>query len=405
MKIEMWPTEKPVPYEKNPRRNDAAVKYVANSIEQFGFRVPIIVDSEGVIIAGHTRLKAAKKLKLKEVPVHVAGDLDATQAKALRLADNKVSERAEWDNETLLQEIVDLRELGMDEALLGFEADEVAALFGEEEDAGKTDEDAVPDVQEEPQSVLGVVYRLGDHRLMCGSSTDKNDVLRLMSGQKADLWITDPPYNVAYVGKTKDSLTIENDSMDDDAFLSFLTDAYCSADAAMREGAAFYVWHADSEGLNFRMAAKVAGWKARQCLVWKKSCLVMGRQDYQWMHEPCLYGWKPGAAHFWGSDRKQTTILEFDKPSRSACHPTMKPVELFEYQIKNSSRSGDVVMDSFCGSGTTIIACEKSGRVARCMELSPHYCDVIRRRWAEFVHGEGCDWQALTPVVEEQSEG
>ena len=193
--------------------------------------------------------------------------------------------------------------------------------------------------------------------------------------------MTDPPYNVAYEGKTKDALTIKNDSMGDDDFRQFLRDCYVAADAVMKPGAAFYIWHADSEGYNFRGAAKDANWKVRQCLIWKKSTLVMGRQDYHWKHEPCLYGWKEGAGHLWASDRKQTTILEFDKPSRNGEHPTMKPVDLFSYCLLNNTKGGDIVLDSFGGSGTTIIACERDGRVGYLMELDPKYCDVIINRW------------------------
>jgi site-specific DNA-methyltransferase (adenine-specific) len=200
----------------------------------------------------------------------------------------------------------------------------------------------------------------------------------------ADLLVTDPPYNVAYEGKTQDALTIQNDAMSDGDFRQFLRDCYATADAFMRPGAVFYVWHADLEGLNFRAAATEVGWRVRQCLVWNKNSLVMGRQDYHWKHEPCLYGWKDGAAHYWGSDRTQTTVLDFARPSRNGEHPTMKPVDLIEYQVKNSSKRGDTVLDLFGGSGTTLIACEKTGRTARLMELDPRYCDVIVRRWQDF---------------------
>jgi len=231
---------------------------------------------------------------------------------------------------------------------------------------------------------------------MCGDASNIEHVERLMDGEKADMWLTDPPYNVAYVGKTKEALTIENDEMDDDSFLNFLADCYITADSVMKAGAVFYIWHAHLEGYNFMGAAKKAGWNVRQCLIWKKQTMVIGRQDYQWKHEPCLYGWKEGAGHLWASDRKQTTILEFDRPSKNKEHPTMKPVELFEYQILNNTKGSDIVLDSFGGSGTTVIACEKNGRMARVMELDPKYCDVIRKRWAEYIHGEGCDWEMIT---------
>jgi site-specific DNA-methyltransferase (adenine-specific) len=219
---------------------------------------------------------------------------------------------------------------------------------------------------------------------MCGDSTSIDAVERLCAGQLIDMWLTDPPYNVAYEGKTKDALTIKNDKMGDDSFRQFLRDAYIAADAVMKRGAVFYIWHADSEGYNFRGAAKDAGWTVRQCLIWKKQTMVMGRQDYHWKHEPCLYGWKDGAAHLWATDRKQTTILEFNRPSRNGEHPTMKPVELFAYQILNNTKGNDRVLDSFGGSGTTAIAAEKHGRDALLMELDPKYCDVIVKRWQDF---------------------
>jgi site-specific DNA-methyltransferase (adenine-specific) len=219
---------------------------------------------------------------------------------------------------------------------------------------------------------------------MCGDSTASTEVERLMAGGKADLLLTDPPYNVAYEGKTAEALTIQNDSMSDDDFRQFLRDVYSTADTVMNPGAVFYIWHADSEGYNFRGAAHDVGWQVRQCLIWNKNSLVMGRQDYHWKHEPCLYGWKEGAAHYWGSDRSQTTVLDFNRPSRNGEHPTMKPVELFQYQVENSSKRRGVVLDLFGGSGTTAIACEKTGRHARLMELDPRYCDVIVKRWQQF---------------------
>jgi site-specific DNA-methyltransferase (adenine-specific) len=282
-----------------------------------------------------------------------------------------------------------LRAADVDLSLTGFAPDEIADLLAEKTE-GETDPDEVPEPPVDPVSVLGDVWVMGKHRVMCGSSTEGATVEKLMAGEKAALWITDPPYNVAIQGgyhgdpDRTNGLKIKNDSMDDASFRAFLFASYGAADAALKEGGVFYVWHADSEGFNFRGAAQDIGWKVRQCLVWLKSVLVMGRQDYQWKHEPCLYGWKEGAAHYWGSDRKQTTVLEFDKPSRNGEHPTMKPVELFAYQIGNSSRAGDIVLDSFGGSGTTAIACEQLGRAARLMELDPKYVDVIVKRWQDF---------------------
>ena len=243
------------------------------------------------------------------------------------------------------------------------------------------DDDYDPEPPEEPKSKRGDIYKLGRHRLMCGDSTSVTDVEALVDGRQIDLLITDPPYNVDYTGKTKDALKIENDQMEDESFRQFLRDAFLTADTVMKPGATFYIWHADSEGYNFRGACHDIQWKVRQCLIWVKNVMVMGRQDYQWKHEPCLYGWKEGAAHHWYSDRTQTTLPEFDRPTRSKEHPTMKPVPLFDYQIKNSSKKGDAVLDLFGGSGTTIICCEQNGRDAFLMELDPRYVDVIVDRW------------------------
>ncbi len=366
-----------IPYEKNPRKNDEAVKYVAESIKAFGFKVPIVIDKNNVIVAGHTRYKASKKLKLTEVPCIVADDLTDEQIKAYRLADNKVAEKADWDFELLDAELDELFDFDM--TLFGFE--DVL-----EETEAKDDGYEV-NVPEEPKSKPGDIYQLGRHRLMCGDSTSVEDVEKLMNGVKVDLLITDPPYNVAYEGKTKDALTIENDSMEDEQFRQFLRSAFFAADSVMKEGAVFYIWHADSEGYNFRGACHDIGWQVRQCLIWNKNVMVMGRQDYHWKHEPCLYGWKAGASHLWASDRKQTTILDFERPSRNAEHPTMKPVPLFDYQIQNNTKKEDVVLDLFGGSGTTLIACEQNGRTSYTMELDCKYVDVIIDRW-ETLTGE-----------------
>ena len=254
-------------------------------------------------------------------------------------------------------------------------------------------EDEVPE-QVETRCKSGDIWQLGEHRLMCGDSTKVQDVDKLMNGEVADLLLTDPPYNVNYEGKTKDKLKIKNDVMDNLSFSEFLKDAFACADKFMKPGAVFYIWHADSEGYTFRGACYETGWQVRQTLIWNKNTMVLGRQDYQWKHEPCLYGWKEGAGHLWASDRKQTTVIDFNKPSRNGEHPTMKPVGLFDYQIKNNTKGSDIVLDLFAGSGTTIIACEQDGRKARCMELDPHYCDVVIQRWenltgkkAELVNG------------------
>ena len=386
-RIELWPLERLRPYERNARTHSAEqVAQIAASIVEFGFTNPVLVDSHDGIIAGHGRLMAASELGLKTVPVVVLDHLSERQRKAYILADNQLALNAGWDTDLLRAELQDLAEQDFDLSLIGFSDDELADLLPDVEELPPEDADdeAVPEAPAEPVSKPGDVWLLGKHRVMCGDSTAITEVERLMAGGKADLLLTDPPYNVAYEGKTAEALTIQNDSMSDDDFRQFLRDVYSTADSVMNPGAVFYIWHADSEGYNFRGAAHDVGWQVRQCLIWNKNSLVMGRQDYHWKHEPCLYGWKEGAAHYWGSDRSQTTVLDFNRPSRNGEHPTMKPVELFQYQVENSSKRKGVVLDLFGGLGTTAIACEKTGRHARLMELDPRYCDVIVKRWQAF---------------------
>jgi site-specific DNA-methyltransferase (adenine-specific) len=386
VKIEQRPIEALIPYINNSRKHsDEQVAQIAASIKEFGWTNPILVDGANGLIAGHGRLLAARKLGMDKVPVIELAHLSETQKKALIIADNKLALNSDWDTDLLMLELQELNNDDYDLSVLGFDKDELDALLNPiEPTVGLTDEDAVPDVPDEPKTKPGDIYVLGNHRLMCGDSCSINDMEKLCNDRKVDMWLTDPPYNVAYEGKTKDALTIQNDSMSDDGFRQFLRDAYVTADIVMKPGAVFYIWHADSEGYNFRGAAFDAGWKVRQCLIWKKSSMVMGRQDYHWKHEPCLYGWKEGAGHLWAADRKQTTILEFDKPSRNGEHPTMKPVALFEYQMLNNTKGGDIILDSFGGSGTTLLAAEKNGRISYVMELDPKYCDVIVKRWEEF---------------------
>ena len=385
MKITQKKVDSLIPYVKNSRtHSDAQVAQIAASIKEFGWTNPILVDGDNGIIAGHGRLMAARKLGYKEVPTIELADLTETQKRAYIIADNRLALNAGWDNEMLTIELNDLLADGFALELLGFDPKELNALLEPEVVQGLTDEDAVPEVPEEPKTKLGDIYQLGNHRLMCGDSTNVEAVVELTGGAGVDMLLTDPPYNVAYEGKTKESLTIQNDSMGNDQFRQFLRDAFVTADTVMKKGAVFYIWHADSEGYNFRGACDDAGWKVRQCLIWKKSSMVMGRQDYHWKHEPCLYGWKDGAGHLWAADRKQTTILEFEKPYRNGEHPTMKPVALFEYQMLNNTKGGDMVLDLFGGSGTTMLAAEKHGRHAYLMELDPKYCDVIVKRWEDF---------------------
>jgi len=372
-----------VPYDKNPRRNDMAVDDVAESMEQVGYITPIVIDENRQILAGETRCKALKKRRVKRDKVLQVFGLTEEQKKKYRLLDNKVGEIAEWDPELLAGE---LEEVDFGDFDFGFD-ELMAELTDTSEEDGAPLSTAVEDdadivLPEEPKAKRGDIYQLGDHRLMCGDSTDPADVARLMDGTAADLLLTDPPYNVNYEGGT--GLTIQNDNMEDAAFRKFLRDAFACADGVMKPGAAFYVWHADSEGYNFRGACHDIGWQVRQCLIWNKNALVLGRQDYQWKHEPCLYGWKGGASHTWLSDRTQTTVLDFDKPTRSEIHPTMKPIGLFDYQIRNSCPVGGAVLDLFNGSGTTIMACEQNGRSAYTMELDPRYVDAAIDRWETF---------------------
>ena len=394
-------------YDNNPRNNDGAVDAVAASIREFGFKVPVIVDGDNVIVAGHTRVKAARKLGMSAVPCIIADDLTPEQIKAFRLADNKVGELAGWEIEKLGKE---LSEIDMDMSVFGFDAVEF-------EEFSEVCEDEIPDVDEEgdPITKLGDIWQLGRHRLMCGDSTSVESVAVLMDGALADMILTDPPYNVAYEGGTKDKLAIMNDNMDDESFRAFLQDAFCAGDSALKKGGAFYIWHADSEGFNFRYACKAVGWEVRQCLIWNKNALVLGRQDYQSKHEPCLYGWKSGASHYFVKNRKLTTVLNDgvdidvmtsdelrelireiteqssvineNKPTRNGEHPTMKPVGLLSRQIRNSSRIGENVLDLFGGSGSTLVACEQLDRVCYMMELDPKYCDVVVKRW-ETLTGE-----------------
>jgi site-specific DNA-methyltransferase (adenine-specific) len=374
-----------IPYARNSRtHSDGQVAQIASSIKEFGFTNPVLIDGGGGIIAGHGRVLAARKLGMSEVPCIRLDHLTEAQKRAYVIADNRLALNSGWDTEMLKVEFADLQELGFDLELTGFDLDEIKELLAPVGTEGLTDPDDAPPLPEHPRTLPGDIWVMGKHRLLCGDSTSMDDLAKLTDGQLVDMWLTDPPYNVAYEGKTKEALTIKNDEMGDDQFRQFLRDAYTAADTVMKPGAVFYIWHADSEGYNFRGAAQDAGWKVRQCLIWKKSSMVMGRQDYHWKHEPCLYGWKEGAGHLWAADRKQTTILEFEKPTRNGEHPTMKPVALFEYQLLNNTKGGDQVLDSFGGSGTTLIAAEKNGRVARIMELDPKYCDVIVKRWQDF---------------------
>ncbi|MCT3602242.1 site-specific DNA-methyltransferase [Lactobacillus acidophilus] len=376
MKVESKSIDEVTPYENNPRNNDQAVDAVANSIKEFGWQQPIVVDKNMIIIVGHTRYKAAKKLGLTKVPVVVATNLSDEQAKAYRLADNKSGELADWNEDLLTDELGSIDDIDMSD--FGFDNLE------EPESEYVQDDDFDEEPPEEPKSKLGQVFQLGRHRLMCGDSTNAVDVQKLMGGVQADLLLTDPPYNVGYTGKQKSKMTIKNDRQSDDDFYQFLFATFKNAKDNMKSGAAYYVWYASSEAANLNLALNNNGLKVREELIWAKNQMVIGRQDYQWQHEPCLYGWNEDGTHSWYSDRKQTTILRFDKPQRADLHPTMKPIPLFDYQIKNSTKSGDIVLDLFGGSGTSIMACEQDNRTCHTMEYDPKYVDVIIDRWEQF---------------------
>lgn len=329
------------------------------------------------LIDGHAR---ASMVGDQEIPVLVL-DVDESEADKILATFDPIGAMAETNKENLDAILRGIQTSDEEVAkLLSDLAQDAGLYLGDDADL-LTDPDDVPDAPEDPITKMGDLWLMGEHRLLCGDSTKAEDVTRLMNGRKADLWLTDPPYNVAYTGKTQDALTIDNDSMGDADFRSFLVQCFQIAFDNLKAGGSYYIWHADTEGLNFRGAINDCGEKLRQCLVWQKNVMVMGRQDYHWQHEPCLYGWKKGASHGWYNDRKQTTLLVFDRPSRSTEHPTMKPVRLFQYQIGNSTAPQGLVFDSFLGSGTTLIACQELGRTCYGLELSPSYCDVIVARW------------------------
>ena len=380
--MQLVPITKLVPYVNNARTHSPEqINKLRSSLREFGFINPVIIDRDYGVIAGHGRILAAKEEGISEVPCVFADHLTEAQKKAYIIADNRMAMDAGWDEELLRVEIESLQAADFDPLLTGFDEKELSKLFDDGIEAEEDNFDVDAELQKPTFTKPGDIWTLGRHRLMCGDATSADCVQVLTGGAQMDMLITDPPYNVGYTGKTADALTIVNDKQDADAFRAFLTDAFQAANGAMKPGAVFYIWHADSEGLNFRAACAAAGFTVRQCLIWNKNSMVIGRQDYQWKHEPCLYGWKEGAGHLWASDRKQTTVLNFDRPTRSKEHPTMKPVKLFDYQIQNNTKGGDCVLDLFGGSGTTLIACEQNGRNAYVMELDPKYCDVIIHRW------------------------
>lgn len=384
MNIQKIEIEKLKPAEYNPRKDlkpeDEEYQKIKKSLVDFGYVAPVIVNSDMTVIGGHQRLKVLQELGYKEIECNIV-DLDKNKEKALNIALNKIT--GEWDNNKLEELLAELKEADVDMDITGFSFDEVDNILkditGSKEDDFDLDE-ALEEI-EEPISKPGDIWILGKHRLMCGDSTQKEAVMRLMNKQQADMILTDPPYNVDYEGKTEDALKIENDNMSETEFYNFLIDSFRNMFEEVKPGGSIYVFHADTEGLNFRNAFKAVGFKLAQCLVWVKNTFVMGRQDYQWRHEPILYGWKEGAGHYFIDSRNQSTVLEFDKPTRNAEHPTMKPIDLLVYLIKNSSKENDLILDLFGGSGSTLIAAEQTKRTCYMMELDPKYCDVIIKRW------------------------
>ena len=387
LKIEQWQTGKLIEYARNPRKNDHAVVKMASAIREFGFRIPIVAMSTGDVIDGHLRLKAARQLGLETVPVLLADDLTPAQIKAFRLLANRSATWADWDDELLGLEFAELQEAGFDLELTGFTEEEWDELItGDGSNDGLTDDDAVPEVAEIAISKPGDVWLLGEHKVLCGDATKPEDYKALLGDELADMTVTDPPYSVNYANSAKDKIRgknrpILNDNLGSE-FAPFLL-ATCQNILAFTKGA-IYIAMSSSELDTLQAAFRAAGGKWSTFVIWAKNTFTMGRADYQRQYEPILYGWKDGAQHYWCGARDQGDVWQIKKPHKNDLHPTMKPVELMERAVKNSSKTRDIVLDPFGGSGTTLIACEKSGRRARLMELDPKYVDVICRRYQNF---------------------
>ena len=407
MQIEVVSIDKIKEYELNAKEHPKEqIEQIKKSIQDFGNNDPIAIDGNGEIIEGHGRYIALKELGFKEVEVIRLGHLTDQQKKAYRLIHNKLTMNSDFNLELLEQELADLQTLDMQE--FGF--DFVTDFMEEIKDVDEFDiDEAVAEAEERPRTQEGDLWKLGNHYLLCGDSTINSDIATLLNGKKADLLLTDPPYNVNV--SNADGKTIANDNMSNLEFYEFLKDVFTVADKNLKEGAAFYIWHGESESLNFRKACEYVGWNVKQCLIWVKNSITLGRQDYQWKHEPCLYGWKSGAGHYFIKNRKQPTVIDNsidlelmtaeelreyilelqepstiiyeDKPLKNTDHPTMKPVRLMKKQIKNSTKQGEIVLELFGGSGSTLLACEELGRVCYANELSPVYCDVIIKRWEQ----------------------
>ncbi|MBU5471570.1 site-specific DNA-methyltransferase [Falcatimonas sp. MSJ-15] len=372
-----------IPYMNNARTHNAQqINKLRSSLREFGFINPVIIDRDFNVIAGHGRIMAAKEESINEVPCVFVDYLTEAQKKAYILADNRMAMDAGWDEELLRVEIEALRAEDFDLSLTGFDESELAGFFDTADDAKEDDFDVDAELEKPPVTKSGDLWLLGNHRLLCGDSTKEESYTLLMNGKKANLVVTDPPYNVNYQGTAG---KIKNDNLENDKFYQFLFDAFTCMEKTMADDASIYVFHADTEGLNFRKAFADAGFYLSGTCIWKKQSLVLGRSPYQWQHEPCLFGWKKNGKHQWYSDRKQTTIWEFDKPKKNGDHPTMKPIPLIAYPIKNSSMSNCIVLDPFGGSGSTLIACEQTNRICHTIELDEKYCDVIVKRYIEQV--------------------
>jgi DNA modification methylase len=372
-----------IPYARNARtHSEEQVAQIAASIREFGFLSPIIVSEDGTILCGHGRFYAAQKLGLKKVPCIKESHLTETQKRAYILADNKLSLNAGWDDEMLAVELTELQDEAFDLSLIGFDESELADLFADDEKKAKDDDYDLSAALEKAAFVeKGDIWTVGRHRLMCGDATSADDVAKLMDGKKANLIVTDPPYGVSF--KSSDGLSIQNDSIKGDDFYNFLLSAFQNMATNLESGGSAYVFHADTEGLNFRKAFIDAGFHLAGVCIWVKNSLVLGRSDYQWQHEPVLFGWKKDGKHRWYADRKQTTIWNYDKPKRNKNHPTSKPLDLLGYPICNSSQENAIVIDTFGGSGSTLMACEQTNRICYMMELDEKYASVILRRYVE----------------------
>ena len=372
-----------IPYIRNARtHSESQIAQIAASIKEFGFLSPILIAEDNTILAGHGRLAAARKLGLTKVPCVKESHLTETQRRAYIIADNKLSLNAGWDEDILAIELSELQGADFDLDLLGFDESELASIFEDDKEVEDDDFDVEEELNKPCFSKAGDIWTLGRHRLICGDSTKEETYRILMEGKKANLVVTDPPYNVNYEGSAG---KIKNDNMNTDKFYNFLLDAFSNMEKVMADDASIYVFHADTEGLNFRKAFNDAEFYLSGCCIWKKPSLVLGRSPYQWQHEPCLYGWKKKGKHQWYSGRRETTIWEFEKPKKNAEHPTMKPIALLAYPITNSSMSNTIILDPFGGSGSTLIACEQTDRSCYTIELDEKFCDVIVKRYIEQV--------------------